>query len=145
MPFDLQKFNNVKFTPRTDVVPVPALTGFFPDGEKPVITIRGLTGEEFARVREAQEKNRNIILVLEALAGAGAEEKVQALRETLGLDPDQVPEDLARRIEQLSLGSVDPVLDVQAAAKIFRVYPVTGYELTNRITVLSGQGMQPGE
>jgi hypothetical protein len=145
MPFDLQKFNDAKFVPRTDKVPVPALAKFFPKGEKPVITIRGLTGEEFARVREAQEKNRNIVAVLEALAGSGADEKVQALRETLGLDSDHVPDDLARRVEQLSVGSVDPVLDAQAAAKIFRVWPVVGFDLTNRITMLSGQGMLPGE
>jgi hypothetical protein len=145
MPFDQQKFSNTKFSPRTDTVQVPALADFFPEGEKPEITIRGLTGEEFARVREAQEKNRNIVAVLEALAGAGAEEKIQAIRETLGLDSDHVPDDLSRRIEQLALGSVDPVLDVQAAAKIFRVWPVVGYDLTNRITVLSGQGMLPGE
>lgn len=145
MPFDLQKFNDAKFSPRTDTVAVPAMAKFFPKGEKPKITIRGLTGEEFARVREAQEKNRNIISVLEALAGSGADEKVKALRETLGLDSDHIPDDLARRIEQLFIGSVEPVLDVQAAVKIFRVWPVVGFDLTNRITVLSGQGMLPGE
>lgn len=143
--FNTQKFLDTKFIVRTVTVATPALAPFFAPGEAPQITIRGLTGEELARVNEAQAKNANISALLEALAGAGNAEKVDALRQAMGLDSDQVADDLARRLEQLALGSVDPAIDIQTAVKLFRAYPVVGFELTNKIMLLSGQGMIPGE
>ena len=125
-------------------MPVPSLASFFEDGDTAQMEVRGLTGEEMARVNEAQAKNKNIQAVIEALAGGDGKEKVQAIQESLGLS-DDVPSDLARRIELLRLGCVDPEVDVQLAAKIFKVAPVDGYSLTNKIQVLSGQGMMPGE
>ena len=143
MPFNAKKFTKAKFEPRTETIPVPALKDFF-DGD-PAWVVRGLTGEEMARVNEAQAKSRNLAAAVEALAGNGHAEKVQALRESLGLSDDSLPADLARRIEMLALGSVDPAIDSQIAAKLFRAHPVVGYELSNRITALSGQGMTLGE
>lgn len=144
MGFDLKKFDKAKFEPRTEQVPVPALASFFGEGEKAEMEVRGLTGEEMARVNEAQSRQKNIQAVIEALAGDDSKEKVKAIQESLGLS-DDIPTDLARRIELLHLGCVDPQLDIQTAAKIFRVAPVDGYALTNQIQLLSGQGMMPGE
>ena len=145
MPFNLKQFQKAKFDPRTETVPVPALSGFFGPGETPAFVIRGLTGEEMARCNEAQAKGRNLTAVVEALSGNGHAEKVHALRESLGLSDDNLPEDLARRIEILARGCVEPTLDQQAAAKLFKVCPVDGYNLTNKIQLLSGQGMRLGE
>lgn len=143
--FDLERFQRVKFVPRTAEVRVDALAAFFPPDTPPIFVVRNLSGEEMARVAEAGSRRQNIAAALAAIASGTGGEKIQALRETLGLDSEQMPDDLARRIEQLAIGCVDPVLDAQVAAKVFRVAPVAGYELTNRINILSGQGMEPGE
>ena len=145
MSFDLKKFSKAKFEPRTEQVEVPALKDFFAEDAKPEFTVRGLTGEEMARCREAQNKHKNMAALVEALAGSNQGETVKGLRESLGLSEDSMPPDLAQRIEMLYLGCIEPQLDVQAASKIFRVAPVDAYSLTNKIQILSGQGMQPGE
>jgi len=144
MGFKLKEFSKAKFEARTATVPVPALAEFFGEGDKPEFTVRGLTGEEMARVNEAQSKSKNIAAVIAAIASQTQSEKVRGLKESLGLS-DDMPTDLARRIEMLALGCVDPVLDVQSASKLFKVAPVDGYNLTNEILRLSGQGMTVGE
>ena len=144
MGFDLKKFDKAKFEPRTEQVPVPALASFFSEGEKPEFTIRGLEGEEMARVNEAQSKHSNIQAVIDALVGKASQEKVEALQKTLGLSND-MPSDLIRRVEILRIGCVEPKLDAQLAAKIFRVAPVEAYDLSSKIQILSGQGMRLGE
>ena len=145
MGFDLKKFKKAKFEPRTAIVPVPALSAFFGEKEKPVFTVRGLAGEEMARVNEAQNKQKNLAAVVAALAGQDQPEKIQALQESLGLSKDTIPMDLARRIEMLAIGCITPAIDEQVAAKIFKAAPVDAYDLTNRIQVLSGQGMIEGK
>ena len=145
MAFDKKKFGKAKFESRTAQVDVPALKDFFDEGDKPEFKVRGLTGEEMARVNEAADKNKNLLAIVAALAGQNQNEKVAALQESLGLSHENVPSDLARRIEMLAIGAVDPELDVQMAARIFKVAPVDGYALSNRITTLSGQGMMVGE
>jgi len=145
MGFDLKKFSKAKFEPRTEDVSVPALAGFFDEGEKPVFKVRGLTGEEMAKTNEAQSKAKNISAVVEALVGSNQNEKVSGLREALGMSEDTLPEDLAKRIEMLRYGCVEPALDLQTASKVFKVAPVEGFNLTNKIMILSGQGMTVGE
>jgi hypothetical protein len=145
MAFNLPKFSSTKFQHRTERVPVPTLAEFFDPDEKAEFVIRGLEGEELARAAEAPGVKQNLHALAAALTSAQGAEKARALREALGLSPDRLPEDLARRITQLHLGCVEPQLDEQAAAKIFRVAPVAAYELTNRINLLSGQGLRPGE
>ena len=145
MGFKLKEFSKAKFEARTATVSVPALAEFFDEGEKAEFVVRGLTGEETARVNEAQSKSKNLQAVVAALAGKDQTEKIQALQESLGLSADTIPGDLARRIEMLAMGCADPVIDVQTAAKIFKVAPVDGYNLTNEILRLSGQGMTVGK
>ena len=144
MPFDLKKFNKAKFEPRTEQVKVASLSAFFGDDD-PVFTVRGLTGEELAKVNAAQSKAKSLNALVEALAGQDQHEKVKAIRDGMGLSEGDIPEDLARRIEMMVHGCVDPALDAQAAAKVFRVAPVDGYALSNAITALSGKGMILGE
>lgn len=144
MSFDLKKFNKAKFQARVETVPVPALAGFFTGGEAAEFKVRGLTGEEMARVNDVQAKNKNISAVIEAIASQSPNEKIQGFKSGLGLG-DDMPTDLVRRIEMLSLGCVEPELDQQSASKVFKVAPVDAYNLTNKITLLSGQGMILGE
>jgi len=143
--FDKKKFAKAKFEPRIEEVSVPALAAFFDEGSKPVFKVRGLTGEEMARCNEAQAKAKNIGAVVEALVGSNQKDKVTGLREALGMSEDSLPEDLAKRIEMVRYGCVDPEFDQQGAAKLFQVAPVDGFSLSNKIMILSGQGMTVGE
>ena len=141
---DLKKFMAAKFEPRTQAVDVPDLAMWFPEDTPAVITVRGLTGEELARVNEAAAKNRNMAGIVDALASASAPDKAEAIKEAIGIS-DSVPDDLAKRIEQLVFGCVEPKFDQPAAVKFFQVFPVEGYILSNAIMRLTGQGQQPGE
>jgi hypothetical protein len=142
--FDMKKFMSTKFKERTQDIPLPDLAAWFPPEVPPVFTVRGLTGEELGRVNESAAKNKNVAGLLDALASSNVSEKIDALKESLGLSQN-VPDDIAKRIEQLVLGLVEPKFDLQAAVKFFQVYPVEGYQLTNAIMRLTGQGQLPGE
>jgi hypothetical protein len=144
MPFDVKKFKRMRFVPRTETIKVPALQAFFDADEKPVFVVRGLTGEEMARVNLAAQKQNTLMTVAEALLGSDKGNQIDALRQALGISGD-LPEDLARRIEMLAMGLQEPAIDVQTAVKLFEVAPVICYEMTNKILLLSGQGQQQGE
>lgn len=143
MPFDIAKFTAAKFSPRTEAIPVPGLGAFFPEGEAPAVTVRGLTGPELGRCKEAAARNRDVAALLEGLLGGERAEKVQALREMV--HGPEVPDDVAQRMEMLALGSVEPRLDHAAAVKIAECFPIEFYQLTNTILRLTGQGRQPGK
>lgn len=146
MAFDAKKFDKSKFSTREKSVKVEsvALQEFFEPGEEMEMTVRGLTGEEMARCNDAKDRQKNVAAVLEALAGSG-HEKVQAIRESMGLADDSMPGDAAKRIEAIKIGCVDLGGDERLAVKLFKVAPVDAYGLSNQIFILSGQGMMPGE
>jgi len=141
MPFDVAGFKKAKFEDRTEKVPVPDLADWFEEGEEAAFVVRGLTGEELARCNEAASRNSNVSNLVEALGSNNAQEQIDAMREMLGVG-DSVPEDLAKRIEQLSRGTVDPDMDHEAAVKFAEAYPVEFYQITNKINELTGQGRQ---
>ena len=144
MPFDVKKFEKAKFEDRTKSVSVPDLAEWFDEGEAPEIVVRGLTGAEIALTHEAAARNKNIQGLMEAIASSDSSEKIDAIKSSLGIDSDS-PEELARRVEQLRLGAVDPEFDQMQAAKFFECYPVEAYQLTNEINRLTGKGRLPGE
>jgi hypothetical protein len=45
----------------------------------------------------------------------------------------------------LVIGSVDPRIELETAIKLCKVFPVEFMQLTNKITVLTGQGSVPGK
>jgi hypothetical protein len=141
MDFDLKKFKSAKLEPRQEAVPVPDLKDFFKEGAEPVWIVRGLTGHELGKVNEAAEKNKNLSAILEGLISPDMHEKVQALKTDLGLD-DSVPNDVVRRLEMFTIGSVDPAIDHETAVKFCTHFPVEFFSLTNRITVLTGKGAE---
>ena len=144
MSFDLDLFMNQKFTSRTEDVQVPDLKMFFGKKEKPVITVRGLTGEELARVREHVEKYRAIGKLIEGFASGKDAEKIAAIKESMGIT-DKVPEDFAKRLQMLVTGSVSPKFAQDQAVKLARVFPIEFYNLTNIIIRLTGMGSLSGE
>lgn len=135
---DLKAFVRADLTPRTEDVTVAALAPWN-DGKAPTVTVRGLTGPELARVREAAEKLKDIGKIIEAAVGGTDKERVQATREMWGI-ADDLTEDYAKRVEMLAIASVSPAMDRQTCLKLAVAFPVEFYDLTNRITVLTGMG-----
>lgn len=144
MSFDAKQFLKEKFTPRTEAVPVPDLAAWFGEAEKPLWTVRGLTGQELGRANEAAERNRNIAAILEGLVGGGDKEKSQAVRDLVGIGGG-VPQDIAKRLELLVIGSVDPPCTLDLAVRLCEAYPIEFFLLTTKISELTGRGQLPGK
>lgn len=144
MAFDAKKFLKTKFTPRTEEVPVPDLAAFFPDGAKAVWKVRGLTGQELGRANEATERNKNVAAILEGIASGVAKEQTEAVKELLGVG-GSTPQDIAKRLELLATGSVDPKCPPDLAIRLCETFPVEFFQLTTRISLLTGQGQMPGK
>ena len=140
MAFDQKRFLKAKMEARTEDVPVPDLAAFFSDGEPAVWTVRGLTGQELGRANEAAAKNKLVVATMDAIATLSAKEQIEEIKNALGLGSN-VPDDVARRIEYLTVGSVNPAITQEVAVKLCETYPVEFYELTNIIAIkLTGKG-----
>ena len=141
MSFDKKKFMKTTFEPRIEKVPVPDLKDFFEEGAEPVWSVRNLSGHELGKVNEAEARNKAISQILDVIISVDAKDKVAAIKASIGLD-DNTPSDIARRLEMLTIGSVDPSIDQETAVKLCTYYPIEFYQLTNAITRLTGQGAQ---
>lgn len=147
MEFDATRFASAAFKRREEDVPVKDLRDWFKGtkkGEVPIWRVRGMTGEELARVNEAQARNRNKNAVIDALSSDNQEKMTDAIKELIGTG-NSVPDDLARRIEMLTIASVAPECSHQVAVKLAEAFPVEFYDLTNKITTLTGLGSEPGK
>lgn len=144
MPFDAKRFMKTKFTPRIAEVPVPDLHEFFKEGEKAIWKVRGLTGQELGAANEAADRNKNVAALLEALVSAEAKEKAQAVKDILGVG-GKTPQDIAKRLEHLRLGSVDPHCPLDMAVRLCEAYPIEFFTLTNKVMELTGRGQLPGK
>lgn len=144
MSFDVKKFQNTKFIQRTEDVKVEALKSFFDEKEQPVFKVRNLSGEELGRVNQAVQKHKNTAAILDGLLSNIDKEKIEAIKASLG-STDKTPDDIARRLEMLILGCVDPKLDMQACVKLCKFFPIEFYDLTNTITRLTGLGSELGK
>ncbi len=140
--FNVDRFLAARYEARTERVPAAYLEDFFPEGEDPVIVIRGLTGAELNKSLEAGTRRKAVDAVAQAIATR--KEEIAAVRQALGLAAD-TPPDLARRIEMLVCGSVSPTISHAAAAKIAEWHPTEFYDLTNRITNLTAAGGSRGK
>lgn len=144
---DLQKFSNADFTQREQAIDVPELAEFFAEGEAPVWVVRGLTGAELGRCNQAADNRQEITRALIA-AMAGDGDKAAALRNAMGISEDEVPQDVSRRIELITVGSVSPMLgqdNRDVAVKLAEAFPVTFFNLSNAILGLTGQGAELGK
>lgn len=142
--FDTARFTQAPFAARTARVPLPALAVFFDEGEIPAFEVRGLEGSELARCNEAVRVNRDVGELVAGLMSDASADKVMAVRDALGVG-DAVPDEIAKRVEMLVIAGVEPKLDREAVLKLARAFPIEFYQLTNRITVLTGEGMVLGE
>lgn len=146
MSFDLDRFRSCasQLSPRTAAVPVDDLAHWFQDGANPVWTVRGLTGVEIATANDASGRARLYAATVEALASAAHSDQAEALKKLFGADGEP-PEDLAKRFDHLVFGSVDPKIAREDAIRLFALYPVVGYQLTNKILELTGLGPDLGK
>ena len=64
MSFDESKFLKTTFKDRTEDVPVPRLKAFFGKKGKPIWVIKGLTGPESAKAKQAVQDNSNIEAII---------------------------------------------------------------------------------
>ena len=145
MGFNTEEFLTAKFEPRTDDVPVgdSALQGFFDKDEKPVWKVRGLDGKEYGRAEVAAEANKNIEALVDALFGKSDKKKAEAIKKMMiGGD---TPQDIAKRIAMLKIGSVDPEVNDELALKVCTVAPIEFLIITNKIIKLTGAGHVPGK
>jgi len=99
--------------------------------------VRGLTGSEVANVMSVTEKTRTLSTLVEAISNKS---NVDDIKEAIGIGTD-TPLDIAKRLEQLVYGSVDPVMSHDVAIKLAENFPVEFYVLTNTINKLTGLGM----
>lgn len=137
MPFDTDRFEHAKFTPRTRVLLVETLAPFFDAGEKPEWTVRGLTANELHRALEAGKRQSSVEAIVAALATKA--NQAEAIRKAIGLTAD-TPGEMAKRLEMLVLGTVAPTIQLNHAVKLAEALPIEFLTLTNAITELTGQG-----
>lgn len=135
--FDDKAFMRAKFAPRTAQIPVPGLQPFFKDDAPPVWIVRNLTGDELAKSMEAVSNKKGIDTIIQALSTQSAQ--IEEIRTSLGIG-DDVATELVKRLEQLVIASVEPVIDKPLAVKLSENYPVEFYQLTNEIIKLTGLG-----
>lgn len=144
MAFNEKKFMNTNFTPRTKDVKVPDMKDFFDKDSEPVFHVRGLTGQELARVHEAVDKHRDIAGLVSGLLSGQSQEKIDSIRSALGVT-DDVPSEIARRLEMVSIACVDPKISLEIAVKFCEVYPIEFYSVSGTISELTGKGQTPGK
>lgn len=143
---DIQKFLSANFAQRESEIPVPALKSFFAKDEKPVWKVRGLTAAELGRARDAPERSDTIKNLVRAMSGEG--DQAAAVKAAMGLSDDEVPKDVSQRIEMLAIASVSPEIgsdNRDVAVRLAEVFPVTFYEITNKIHELTGAGAELGK
>ena len=142
MAFDIEKFETATLTHRVSSIKVPAMKEFF-DGA-PEWEIRGLSGEEVAKVNEAVKLNANLAGLIEGFASGETGEKITAIKESLGIT-EEVPHETVRRIALLKVGSVNPECSQSVCVKVAEGFPVQFYEITTKILELTGMGSTVGE
>jgi len=139
MGFAADKFVSARVQARTETVPVPDLADWFEPGEPPVWVVRGLSANDLVRADAAKDARRRESALVEALQSGAHAEIVRNLQAMLGRSDDVQP-DMARRLELLVAGSVEPTCSVELAVRLGEHFPVVFFQLTNTILTLTGRG-----
>lgn len=139
MTFNLDKFDRARFAPRTEKVAVESLASFFADDTAPEWEVRGLSAAELNNAMEAGKRQHSIEAIVKAMAQGG--DQVEAVRKALGLSKD-TPGEIAKRLEMLVSGSVNPTIKLPTAVKLAECFPIEFLQLTNKVTELTGKGAE---
>lgn len=140
----LTKFMCAKFERRQKTVRLPELKEFFPKDQHPDFIVQGLTGPELAKTLEAPRKYKDVAGLIDGILSDVSKDKIDAIKESLGIT-GKVPDEIAKRLEQLVLGSVEPKFTQDAAVKFCEKFPIEFWILTNSIAELTGRGHEPGK
>jgi hypothetical protein len=139
MAFAADKFERAAFVPRKARVAVPALSAFFDEGETPEFEVRGLSAVELHKALEASRRQGSVESIVKAITESG--DQAAVIRKALGLTKD-TPGEVAKRLEMLVAGAVNPVLTLPQAVKLAEGFPIEFLGLTNEISTLTGQGAE---
>jgi hypothetical protein len=137
MPFDAARFEAAQLQPRRTRVRVEALAAYFPDGEQPEWEVRGLSASELQRAMDAERRQGSVESIVRAIAASG--NQAQAVRKALGMT-DDIPGEMAKRLEMLVMASTAPTIEMPLAVKLGECFPIEFLRLTNTITELTGMG-----
>ena len=141
---DINGFLTQKYQYRTEFVEIPELKRFFGEQEKPGVEVRGLEGNEFARIQSGsrEELRRAAHDILSSVGGA---DMVSAMKKLLG--GGDAPEDIERRILYFEYALIWPEIKpdqrMQFASKLNRILPFDFLRVTNKIIELTGAGQCP--
>jgi hypothetical protein len=139
MSFDTQGFLDASLTERIAKVPVPFLQPFFGDTE-PVWVVRNLTLGEMAQCKLSRTKAKNQVAIAKlASARADTDARVTALLNLLNCSAE-VESEVTARIEMLVLGSVEPKISYDIAAKLARTHANIVWQLSDKIGELTDGG-----
>ena len=139
MGFNQSAFMKQQFEPRTAKVEVPALAKWFGKDDALVWEVRGQTASELAQANEASSSQKSLTNIIQAIGSNAAQ--IDELKKTLGIAKDEVPADIIKRLSQLTTCSIDPEIDHTTGVKLAETFPVEFYIITNKITELTGLGM----
>lgn len=142
MPFNSARFQKAKLELRRETLDVPVLAAWFDEGEAAQWTVRGLTSAELHNAIEASKRNSSIDSIVKAISATG--DQTKAIRKALGLAGD-TPGEIAKRLEMLVSGSVEPKVELPLAVKLAENFPIEFLLLTNSIISLTGQGADVGK
>lgn len=138
--FDADKFIRAKFELRTKKLEFSPFASMDFDKE---LTVRALTGVEFAKCLDAKNDQEKREEVAQALMSSQSEEKMDALRKMMGLTNDTTG-DLSRRVESLMIGIVSPDIPEtkrrDVVLKILEYFVTDFYLVTNEIWNMTGEG-----
>lgn len=137
MAFNPDRFDQAEFRARTEQVTLAVLADFFDEGDEPVFTVRGLTSNELHKALNAEKTRKGIEKAIEAISSGG--DQVDAMRAVIGLEKG-TPGEVAKRLEILQQGTVEPELTMGQAVKFAENFPIEFIEVTNVISNLTGQG-----
>ena len=139
MGFDVTKFTQAKFSARSEKFEVQGLSEFFPEGEEPLVTLRGLTAEELAVSDQRADNAGSMAALLESVLATSVKDKVQGIRGLLGLGTD-TPRAHVKRLALIQFGMTDPALSESDIVRLGDAFPIEFYQISNRIVELTGQG-----
>lgn len=133
----LDKFRAASFEQRTDTVKVDALSEWF--AGDPVWKVRGLSTSELLKCNTAGDRQKNLMTAVEAVAGGQGKDRVTATRQILGIEGSQ-DSDMAKRLEMLTIASVEPKIELSDAVKLGNYFPAEFMLLTSTIMRLTAEG-----
>jgi len=136
MPFNIAEFQNQKIIHRTGEVAVERLAKYFPEGEKPVWKVRGLSGEEMARVGDDVSSNANIGTPKDNPLG---NELADVIKRITGKG-ENVPDSHVHKMAMVEYGSVDPKVSRQDVVKLAAVSVIDFLAIFTKIAELTTMG-----